>query len=275
MKDVKSTANFVQALNESLESGALMCQLYNAELNKYVMNLTNDFCRKQVENGVPRNYYIKKAAECLGRQPDSKIWVLNSEIQVNDYGDLITSDESPFIWIGGMVGNRNFATIAPPEDAATIPALNTPEKVFNETLGLLKKAVGNNYLSSFFFIASAAMALHYEEVIEKYGMCPTPVSVGLKNTGKSTAARTAISLLGTPQFFLRDFSLTQTSILTSRRTFPTVLDDPSDLTKVKNLIDNTFNAGARSTTRATMRSRTTALVTLNWDKMKTLCSNYK
>ena len=42
MKDAKSTTTFVQALNESLESGALMCQLYNGELSKYIMNLTND-----------------------------------------------------------------------------------------------------------------------------------------------------------------------------------------------------------------------------------------
>ena len=39
MKDAKSTTTFVQASNES---GALMCQLYNGELNKYIMNLTND-----------------------------------------------------------------------------------------------------------------------------------------------------------------------------------------------------------------------------------------
>ena len=47
MKDTKSTAVFVQALNESMESSALMCQLYNAELNKYIMALTNEFCRKK------------------------------------------------------------------------------------------------------------------------------------------------------------------------------------------------------------------------------------
>ena len=275
LKDAKSTSNFVQALNESLESGALMCQLYNAELNKYVMKLINDFGRKQIQNGVPRLQYVKKAAECLGRQPGSKIWVLNSEIQVDDNGDLITPDESPYIWIGGMIGNRNFGNVAPAEDAAIIPSMYTSENVFNETLGLLKGAVGNNYLSAFFTIASASMALHYEEVLDKYGMCPTPISVGYKNTGKSTAARTAIALLGTPQFFLQDFSSTQTSVLTSRKTFPTVLDDPSDLTKVKMLIDNTFNAGGRSITRSTTKSRSTALITLNWDRMKTLCQNYK
>ena len=66
MKDAKSTSTFVQALNESLESGALMCQLYNIELNKYIMNLTNEFCREKVRQGVPRVQYVKKAAVCLG-----------------------------------------------------------------------------------------------------------------------------------------------------------------------------------------------------------------
>ncbi len=61
MKDAKSTT-FIQALNESLESGALMCQLYNVELSKYLMNLTNEFCHNQMNLGVPRVRYIKKAA---------------------------------------------------------------------------------------------------------------------------------------------------------------------------------------------------------------------
>ncbi len=52
----------------------------------------------------------------------------------------------------------------------------------------------NNYVSAFFLI-SAGMALHYELILEKYGMCPLPVAVGPKNTGKSTAARTALALL--------------------------------------------------------------------------------
>ncbi len=63
MKDVKSTTAFVQALNESMESGSLMCQLYSAELSKLLMNMTN----------IPKVQYIKKAAVCLGKQPDSDV----------------------------------------------------------------------------------------------------------------------------------------------------------------------------------------------------------
>ena len=102
--------------------------------------------------------------------------------------------------------------------------------------------------------------------MEKYGMCPTPVAVGSINTGKSTSAKTALSLLGTPQFFIREFTSAQTSLLSSRKTFPTVFDDPDD---VKSFIDNCSTAGARATSRLVRVSRSTAVITLNLD------SNYK
>lgn len=275
MRDAKSTTTFIQALNESLESGALMCQLYSAELNKYVMKLTNEFCREQASLGIPFNQYVKKAAECLGRQPRSNIWVLNEDVQLTEDGELIPSTETEYIWLGGMVGNRALSNVAPADDAAIVPLMTTAQKALDATLSCLKTAVRNNFVAAFFLISSAGMALHYETVMEKYVMCPTPIGVGLKNAGKSTAAKTAIALLGTPQFFVRDFSTSQTSVLSSRKTFPTVLDDPSDLSKVKDLIDNTFNAGARTRSRCTNVSRTTALITMNWDRMKSLCSNYK
>ena len=113
------------------------------------------------------------------------------------------------------------------------------------------------------------MALYYELVTEKYGMCPTPVAIGCKNTGKSTAGRTLLALFGTPQFFIRDFKATQTSAISSCKTFPTVFDDPDDLSKVKS-----FNAGTRVTARQTTTSRCTGIITLNLDRLKHLCSNY-
>lgn len=275
MKDVKSTATFVQALNESLESGALMCQLYNAELSKYLMNLTNTFCRAQVDEGVPRGRYIKKAAVCLGRQPDSNTWVLNDKVQLNDLGETIPSDEAEYIWLGGMIGNRNLPNVAPASDAAKIPLKVTPKVALDTTLTSLKEAVANNFVPAFILIASVGMAIHFETVQEVYGMCPTPVGIGRKNTGKSTGAKTAIALTGTPQFFVREFTAAQTASLNSRKTFPTVFDDPSDIGKIKGMVDNSFNAGARSTSRNTSVSRSVGVITLNLDRLKLLCSNFK
>ena len=257
MKDAKSTVTFIQALNESLESGALMCQLYNAELNKYIMNLTNEFCRQQMQLGVPKVRYVKRAAECLGQQPGSHVWVMNEDVHYDENGERIPVIDSEYIWLGGMISNRSLANVASASDAASIPLLSSPQAALDQTLTCLRKAVDNNYMPAFFLIASAGMAVHYQSVMEKYGMCPTPVAVGLKNTGKSTAARTALALLGTPQFFVREFTAAQTSVLTSRKTFPTVFDDPDDIAKVKSLIDNSFNAGARTTARSTTVSRST------------------
>ncbi len=225
MKDAKSTTTFVQALNESLEAGALMCQLYNGELNKYVMKLTTEFCRNQMQLGIPKVHYLKTAAECPGRQPGSKVWVLNEDVQLDECGSRILPIDSEYIWLGTMTGNRNLASVAPASDAASIPLFTSPQSTLDETLTCLRQAVANNYTPAFFLIASAGMAVHYELIIETYGMCPMPVAVRRKNTGKSTAARTALALLGTPQFFVREFSTAQTFVLNSRKTFPTVYDE--------------------------------------------------
>ena len=270
MKDAKTTAGFVQALNRSLESGSLMCQLYNAELNKYLMNLTNAFCHNQVELGVPRVQYVKRATECLGQQPGSRIWVMNEEVHLDEDGQRIPVSDSEYIWLGAMITESCLPNVAPAADAAVIPLASPPKATLNRTLSSLQKAVDNNYIPAFFVIASAGMAVHYQTIMDKYGMCPTPVAIGCKNTGKSTAARTALALLGTPQFFIREFSSVQTSMLSSRKSFPTVFDDPGELSKVKTLIDNTFNAGARTTARSTTVSCSTGIITLNYDRMKQL-----
>ena len=120
MKDAKSTTTFVQALNESFESGAQMCQLYSAELNKYIMNLTNNFCWKQLELGVPKVKYVKKGAECLGRQPGSNMWVLNNNIYLNDEGESLSTDDSEYIWLGTMLSNRTLPNVALASDAAVV-----------------------------------------------------------------------------------------------------------------------------------------------------------
>ncbi len=121
MKDVKSTAAFVQALNESLESGSLMCQLYSAELSKLLINMTNSFCREQLRQQIPRIQYMKKAAVCLGKQPDSDIWVLNDTVQLTGSGIKVAQEDSEFIWLGSMIGNRKLPNVAPASDAALVP----------------------------------------------------------------------------------------------------------------------------------------------------------
>lgn len=238
------------------------------------MKLTNQFSREQLERGVPVSY-IKKAAVCLGRQPDSEFWVLNEDVHMDNTGATIPTESSKYIWLGSMIGNRNLPNIAPPFEACYIPMKNSPQVALDKTLLSLKEAVDNNYLSAFFLIASAGMSMHYDYILNIYGMCPTAVAIGPKNTGKSTAAKTALSLIGSPQFFIRDFTSAQTASFSSRKTFPTVFDDPSDIGKIKGIIANSFNSGGRSMSRRATFARSVGIVTLNLDRVKLLCSNFK
>ena len=137
-------------------------------------------------------HYVKQAAECLGLQPGSKVWVLNENFQLNSDGDIIPNKASKYIWLGPMVNTRSLANVAPATDAAIVPMMSKPLEAFEGTLASLKVAVDNNFLPAFFVIASAGKALHYEIVMDMYGMCPTPVAIGFKNTGKSTAGRTIL-----------------------------------------------------------------------------------
>ena len=61
--------------------------------------------------------------------------------------------------------------------------------------------MSNNFAAAFLTLGAGAIGMHYEKNPEKYGMCPTPVLIGPKNTGKSTAARTLLSILGIPLFY--------------------------------------------------------------------------
>ena len=152
------------------------------------MNLTNEFCCKRLEVGVPKVLYVKQAAECLGQQPELRVWVLNENIHLNEVGESIPVSHSEYIWLCPKLSGRTLANVAPSSDAASVPMRSLPLNAFEVTLKSLKTAVDNNFLPAFFVIASACMALHYELVMEKYGMCPAPVVIGFKNTGKRTAA---------------------------------------------------------------------------------------
>lgn len=165
-------------------------------------------------------------------------------------GHKIDPKMSDYYWLGSLIGNRKLLNVAAAADAAVV-SKQDPTIAWSNLLRALKKAVDNNFMSAFFMLGAAAMAIHYEAVLGKYAMCPTPVAIGKKNTGKSTAVRAVLAALGTPQFFIRDFTATAPSVLSCKKTFPTVFDDPSDLAKVKALIANSYNRGGRGTSKPT------------------------
>ena len=55
---------------------------------------------------------------------------------------------------------------------------------------------GINFVPSFFSIASGVMLIHYRYCLEVFQRCPSPVAVGPKGTGKTTAGKVFLSLVG-------------------------------------------------------------------------------
>ena len=166
---------------------------------------------------VSRN--LKKAAECLGRQPNSNTWVTNEKIHIDLDGNLIPLHNQEYIWLGSLVGNRKLTSVALKSDAAVVTD-DDPYETAYTTLRALKKAVSNNFVAAFTVLGAFGMAIHYDTVLDGYGMCPTPVLIGKKNTGKSTIALTALYMCGIPNFFLCGISpLLPHQILTVERHF--------------------------------------------------------
>ena len=124
-----------------------------------------------MELGVSKVRYVKQAAECLGQQPGSRIWVINEEVHLDENGDQIPIRDSQYIWLGSMISNRSLANVAPATDAALIPLVSSPKAALDRKLTCLQQAVDNNYVPAFFVIAAAGMAVHYQAVMDKYGMC--------------------------------------------------------------------------------------------------------
>ena len=199
---------------------------------------------------------------------------MNDKIHIDLDGNIIPVHDQEYIWLGSLVGSRKLTNVALSSDAALVTDGDPYEAAYS-TLSALKKAVSNNFVAAFTVLGAFGMAIHYDAVLDGYGMCPTPVVIGKKNTGKSTIALTALHMCGIPHFIVRDFTSTAPSTLNSRKTYPTVFDDPDEISKVKSLIDDAFNHGGRSTSRETTVTHSVGIVTINLDRLKKFFSNYK
>ena len=57
-------------------------------------------------NGVRETY---KAACCIGRQPDSNIWVVGPDLQLNDNGEVVNEEDTFITWVKDIfeLGHRS------------------------------------------------------------------------------------------------------------------------------------------------------------------------
>ena len=102
--------------------------------------------------------------------------MLNNEIHINEEGNLIPKEQQEYIWLGNLIGSRKLKNVALATDAAMVTSVD-PYAAAYDTLSALKKAVSNNFVPAFTVLGAVCMGIHYEKVLEDYGMCPTPVAI--------------------------------------------------------------------------------------------------
>jgi len=63
-------------------------------------------------------------------------------------------------------------------------------------LANLQMTMKHNFFPALFLVSSFALSLHYLTIVEKYKFCPVPIGFGKPGTGKTTALKCGLSMLG-------------------------------------------------------------------------------
>ena len=117
------------------------------------------------------------------------------------------------------------------------------------------------------------MALHYETIIKFKKYCPTPVICGTNRLGKTTSARSALSLVGNTKNFYSSVKERFIPRLCSRSTLPPVLDDVKIPKVLADVAMSMFNNGKDGTCVFEKEPRTCPVFTVNWEVLDGLKLN--
>ena len=79
-----------------------------------------------------------------------------------------------------------------------LPTILLPLKtaILHRAVELLRVIMKHNFVPSILMVAGAVMTLHYSSLVRQPTGCPTIVAVGPSQSGKSTALRVALSIVG-------------------------------------------------------------------------------
>ena len=88
--DAQTLRSFLRAASGSHPH--LQCAKINDTLwGLYTLNLTKAYSQSSQKK-------VKTLVSCIGRQPESDVWVLSPTVQVDGYGQEIPLDRHEFYW---------------------------------------------------------------------------------------------------------------------------------------------------------------------------------
>ena len=216
------------------------------------------------ENQLPQ----KRAVECIGLQSITdtrKIWVLNSQVHIDERGNTIDPDCSPYVWLGQFIE----------DDLASSAKLRKKRRQpLQKLIESLKPCYQANSPAVLLTFGAQVLCLHYEGIHKDAKACvPAAVVFGDVSTGKSKATRASLALLGMESAnFLHSVSDTKAMKVTAKSTIGIVIDDLTDHSQIAEKILHHFEHGKSTTCSATYTPRCTFITTVNRECLERLAS---
>ena len=172
-------------INNSFESGGMSLAFNEIQFAAFVQ-----FLKQEVQGSLP----IRKAACTVGQQPCNAVWVMGRDVHIDENGDVMVPDQSAYIWFDkGIVAETGKVPLVDLLPKITLPLSSD---ILSRLVSLLRVATKHNFVSSLLVVAGGIMSLHYSTITNQFGGCPIVVARGPAETGKSTALRSAFSILG-------------------------------------------------------------------------------
>lgn len=178
----------------------------------------------------------------VGLQEDGT-WVLGPNLHFGPDGKLLTPGESEYIWISHLYEGPGIALQC---DACEVNLPLSVEPLKNLILHM-REVMAHNFHSALLLLASGAMALHYKTILSKFLFCPIPLAFGPSGTGKTTALKCSLGMLGNSKRFYSKATIAKYTQLCSSSCIPLGIDDPKSQAAISDLTIALFNGAVGAT----------------------------
>ena len=242
---------FMKMINNSFPTAGLTCSMQDSQLSEYLQT------KKRSIGPLPE----KIAVRSVGQQ-DKFMWVFGPNCHINNDGFFVDQDESPYVWISHLYSDPGVA----PCDSACDVALPLDPKALDSLMIILKDVMQHNFMPSLLVLGTCAMALHYNTVIENYMFCPIPLICGSPSTGKTTALRCGLSMLGAYPQRLWSFATKEKYFsLCSNSSLPLGIDNPKSQAVISDLVMSLYSEAQEGTmSRSGSKASSLAVISSNF-----------
>lgn len=242
--------DFMKMINSSFPSGGLTCGFQDNQLSEFIQI-------KKREKKIP----VKRAVSIVGPQQDD-LWVLGRDLYINSDGQMVTSEESDYVWISDLYDGPGVADV---ESSCNV-RLPLDQSPLQPLLRQLEVTMKHNFFPSLLMVGACAMALHYVSIKKELGFCPVPIAYGNPGTGKTTSLKCGLSMLGLlPKRLWSNATKEMFSTLFSTGYMPLGIDDPKSKSMISDLVMSLYggaNEGCLS--RGAHNPTSTAVISANF-----------